>query len=235
MDAQANAHQGHMIQWPSVVFFGHSYIRRLGEFVSTNPSLMGDFGMQGMFQAPFTFGFEGLGGASVATLRAQAADLLNTYDPISVLVLHAGDNEVRSTTDYVVLAQDIVSLAEYLHVELRVRQVVISQLLYRDFTRGCDVWTHNETVRLVNKEVKCKVSALQNPHIVYWRHQGFGRPDVRAELMNEDGIHLNDKGHLKLYQSFKSALVQAMKRLFAEVSTYWEYSIQVLQDILPYT
>ena len=213
------------VQWPSVIFYGHSYIRRFGEFIKGSAGTKPDFGMQDMFHARFNFAFEGRGGATVASLRERVSALYQ-FDPIDILVLHVGDNEITAASDPYVLAESIVELAEFLQARLLVSQVVISQLFFRDLARYCNIETHNDIVKAVNDAIEMRVRFLshsqsQHPcqhrkhHIVFWRHFGFGHPDVRAQLMHTDGVHFNDRGNFKLYRSFKSALVHAMKRLFA--------------------
>ena len=205
----------HLKDKVKVVFLGHSYVRRLGEFVtsSVDPTVQRDFGLSNIFASEFSVSFQGYGGSHVRKMYEVASDVMRRYGQIDILVLCIGGNDIESWTDPQRLACHIFALAEYFHVGHGIEQVVISSLMPRERAR-CSNFI--DLVYLVNGELKERAKRYEEGGIVTWLHRGFAEPNVRQGLMLSDGVHLNHAGNTKYYKSLKTCLVQATKRLHSE-------------------
>ena len=196
-----------------IVFLGHSYIRRLHEFImrSEDEAVCSDFKMNDLFPGQINVQFQGIGGAHVPAVIKRASSVIKECPvQVCIAVLQVGGNDIRRDTDPDKLANHILAAAEYLHFGLEVEQVVISQLFFRESSRVPD---YNEIVNRVNFALSSKIAQGDNGrNITFWRHQGFWSPEVRGEIMLRDGVHFNEVGNVKYFKSLKSCLVQAMKR-----------------------
>ena len=64
--------------------------------------------------------------------------------------------------------------------------------------------------RVVQLNRWVKVMVEGEGSITYWRHpRTFAAPDI----MHRDGVHLNVRGHLKMYRGLRSLLIKTVKRL----------------------
>ena len=194
-----------------VVFLGHSYIRRLRDFIATaaDSDIQFDFRLSDIFGTVNVY-FEGLGGAHIPQVINNAASVLAQQQfPVKVVVIQIEGNDIADWTDHETLANHVVSAAEYIHLGLGVDQVVISQLFFRDFSLVPD---YNNIVHRVNFAISRKIAHYEGNHVVLWRHSGFWALEARTLIMLPDGVHFNDIGNEKYYKSLKSCLVQALKR-----------------------
>ena len=134
MATDAHATQG-------ILLLGHSYIRRLGEFInkSRDPLVQTDFALLALFPQDFSIRFEGIGGAHLPRILNTASKIIpESPVPISIAVLQAGDNDIDRYTESRQLANTFLAAAEFLHVGLDVKQVVLSQLSSRDRVNRLD-------------------------------------------------------------------------------------------------
>ena len=172
-----------------------------------------DFGLNSVFPQRVLVAFEGYGGARVGHMFDWAHSIFARCDaPVDVVYLHIGGNDITDETIPHTLAKSVIALAEYLQESFGVRQVVISQVLFRD-RAYCTRF--NDRAYDVNGSLK---TLLQQDYytergLILWMHKGFSDPAVRSLLMDRDGVHFNDAGNAKLYKSIKSSLIQALKRL----------------------
>lgn len=191
-----------------VLFMGHSYIRRFGEFIRSPPlGVSSTFDMTVDKIEPI---FRAIGGADIDVVSHNMRKWVTGCDP-DVCILHVGDNDIRSNdVDVDFLARAVVNLAIELRMVHNVQYVIISQLLSRRVVRCTDF---NALVVALNKRIEHHVKVASVSGILFWHHHGFWQQQVREGLSHQDGVHLNFDGNVKLYKSFKRALSKALSYL----------------------
>ena len=191
-----------------VLFLGHSYVRRLMEFVhnSNNHKVDPNFALRDNLEIYF----RGIGGSRVQRIDAELPRAARLYSP-TIVYLHIGGNDIlHDSDDMHWLATQIFRLASRLYTEFGVQQVIVSQLLCRRKARCA---SFNDLVVQLNQKLESLITSSSHTGLVFWRHRGFWSPSARAALQHDDGIHLNERGSFKYYESCRSALIQALARM----------------------
>ena len=172
----------------NVLILGHSYVRRLAQFVYTSSmDVSPNFGINiakcKVFYARF-------GGASVHRIHQELRKEVNRVQP-SVVILQVGSNDVkRNSDDPEELATRVLQLARRLVNDFGIAHVVVSQLFLRNKTY-CT--RYNEIVQMMNTHLH---DQLQGERCIsFWRHFGFWNAEVRELLQHKDKIHFNDLGN----------------------------------------
>ena len=189
----------------SVLVLGHSYVRRLGEFVHQSSwDVSPNFGLK---ESQGTVYFAGYGGASVHRIHALLREVLERFMP-DVVVLQVGSNDVRSNgDDPEYLADRLLGLARRLRDEFGITNVIVSQLFFRTVV-PCQ--HYNGIIHEINLHLENKLQ--DERYLSFWKHFGFWNPEVRALLQHQDGVHFNDLGNYKFYKSLRGAILKACKQ-----------------------
>jgi lysophospholipase L1-like esterase len=166
-----------------VAVWGHSYIRRLEDYVAG-----GDFGICGGQRVIVRY--FGRGGA---TAREGPRSLLNDLPDVlainpRIVFLHIGENDLGAVSPQE-LGQLIWRIADQLRRN-NVPDIIVGQLLDMPANRRL-----GQDVRDVNRMLNVVCDSVAT---WYWRHRGgFWSSRIR-NLFSRDGIHLNNVG-LRLY------------------------------------
>ena len=107
---------------PKVLLYGHSFIRRLENFVQR-----ADVSRNFDFNDNTEVSYVGYGGATVSRLRKDSDRIVQSYRP-DILILQIGGNDTVIESDPQVIFNEIVSFARHLHYTLFIREVVVSSL-----------------------------------------------------------------------------------------------------------
>ena len=184
-----------------ILLLGHSYIRRLGQFMEASPAFE-SLGFQGQQVQVFYFG---LGGARLSVGTAfNHCDLENALScKPHVVYIHLGCNDLKITTAEEISAR-LIDLATYISSKPGVRIVCVSQIFPFPSTVQ-----FLESIKKVNDSVKTKFSDVEN--IIYWRHRGFWKPE--ENLFLDDQTHLNLEGRHRYWTSVRFAVKFACSRL----------------------
>ena len=146
-----------------ILFLGHSYIRRLAQFVYSgkNSNVGPEFGLH---TDPVNVVFRGIGGARVRTINDELSRALRQYSP-EIVFLHIGGNDIlHDDDDMKQLATEVFDIAYRLNTEFQVKQVVVSQMLSRATARCAN---YNTLVRQFNVQLASKIKACQCKGIVF--------------------------------------------------------------------
>ena len=199
-----------------ILYYGHSFVAHFQDYVASLPCYMNNFGMEGRQAVVY---YKSLSGAKIDRLiKKSNIDKINKMQP-EIVVLEAGTNDLASVDlEPGEVCDNMVSLARDV-LDCRVREVIVSQVLLR----GKQGLIKNdpdfeEKVYLYNHQIE---SALQYlPRAAFWHHRNLWR-DIEEHV--EDGTHLNDLGHKKLYRSLKGALQAAVTRVRPAWATRGNY------------
>ena len=136
---------------PHVLILGHSFIRRLGQFVDHHSHLDCSF----MLSGAAIFRWQGKGGRTLATIQHDLP-VVESFAPH--IILQLGTNDL-SRLDPLLVGLAIEDLVCTLHDSYSVRLVCVCQTFYR----GADS-VFNVRVRALTKYLKVFLEPLQDCH-----------------------------------------------------------------------
>ena len=186
-----------------VVILGHSFIRRLRDFVFTTP----DYGNLRLFSSQFSVKFRARGGLTIGQL-ASSSNLVNFVGG-DICFLQIGSNDLCNVSLPVKdIANAITSFALFLIVSGKVNIVIIGQVFFRS-PHVTDPRYNDRVIELnMLLESICVNSDLR---LKFWHHHGFWN-DQNMSHLSPDGVHLqnpteNPRPMQKYAQSIKSAIL----------------------------
>jgi hypothetical protein len=182
-----------------VVLFGHSFVRRLKDYIEKNP-IHENLGLSALKFEVCCFGFGGLSLKQRRRLHCVDSKLRLS----DMVILDIGSNDICNP-DYLPdkFAQDLVSYAEFLVIGLQVKRVVIMQLLPRDVLPYSG---YNEHVIQVNNLVQALVTSSELP-LTFWKHRGLWHS--KHCIFSRDGIHLGQEvGYPKYLRSIRDCIIR---------------------------
>ena len=186
----------------TVLILGSSFVTRLEDHLEISWRNLG--------LDPVRFSVKCLGkrGASVKTLTSRGISSRIAAIAPDFIFIQAGAND--ADTDSGVdpkVAQQLFSVAEWLIAGFGVRRVAIMQLLHRSRTRHVGVHRFNETIDVINEQLKQLCHS--NNACFYWRHKGM--KEGLNGCLSPDGVHMNQAGLRKFCLSLREAILFAAK------------------------
>ena len=184
-----------------VLILGHSFIRRLREFVNDN-SL--EYNLTLGIPEPVTVRWRGVGGRTVVKLKEFDLAIVSEFKP-DIIFLQVGTNDLaQRNMSPVTVGSAIEEFVTLLHEKHGVRFICVGQTIKR-----ASPDSFNARVALLARYLKTVLEPL--PYALYWTHRGFWRS--RRPFLSYDGVHLNREGQHKLYKSIRGAVLQAIRQL----------------------
>ena len=197
-----------------VLYYGHSFINHYLKWLQRH---------QGHRNLGFDVNdvvmyYHGDGGACIDRLLQQ--DNLDHVERIApeVVMVEAGTNDISSDLfGPQVLELKLETLIRELK-DRRVRFVIINQVLYRGEAAFPKMTAKQRKLAMklmqcktvsFNDQCERKINAISN--CMFKKHPGLWK-DIE-QCVNSKGTHLNDKGHLKLHNSLRSAVIRAKRRV----------------------
>lgn len=188
-----------------VLILGHSFIRRLREFLASHVSLNTNF----LLAEYCEIKWHGIGGRTVSKVRDFDLGIVEIFRP-DIVILQLGSNDLVDG-DPLSIASAIEDLVTLLHDSFQVKRVCVCQTLYRVSSPA-----YNQRVRDLIKYLKVLLEPL--PYSLYWKHRGFWNSTVG--LYSGDGVHLNARGHYRLYRSLRGAVLRSLHSLHNSTSKH---------------
>lgn len=193
-----------------IVFFGHSHVRRLGEYVERHENLSN-------FELPTTqvvTSFVGRGGLKRKNVLDPAIiSDLRSHSP-QTLVMMFGDNDIKKDSSPQEISLMIFSVISAIRARVpSIDKVVLVQLLPRYLTRNS--W-YNKVAERTNLELSYLArhrSYVRFFLCSFWFPGGRypRRYSADALLFGPDGVHLNEQGNEKLYDKLKSVVISSSR------------------------
>ena len=156
-----------------VCVFGHSYVRRLQEFMERDPVTYGNLGLDRRRVSVECVGVRGATACPGHKCLFEQLDLVLNLQP-SVVFLHLGENDLTAlgSSHPSVISSQIINLAQL--ISQHVPCVYVSQLLPFPANEA-----HREAVIRINSVLQ---SAFQSSTSVqHWKHRGgFWNPPRRC-------------------------------------------------------
>ena len=190
---------------PVVLVLGHSYISRLNNFISRDPT-RDNLALEKSSVLSFMFDVGQDNQPGNVFSASSQLDLVWELSPDAV-VLDLGSNDLcsfGSTPESTVMA--IAGLALRISRIPGVRHVLVCGIISRLFVPK---WKprYNAHVHETNRLLEKFLESLPNVH--FWRHRAFTQNPNRLFL--QDGFHFNDAGMLRYYRSIRGAVMKAYK------------------------
>ncbi|XP_061194948.1 uncharacterized protein LOC133203116 [Saccostrea echinata] len=189
-----------------VLVMGHSFIRRLRDYVftdgdNTNLRLQGD---------QFEVEFRAAGGLTIHRMASDGR--FTSFERIpDIVFLQIGGNDLDNGRDVKTVTRDIISYGNFLVKGCSVQSVIIGQVIWRKRTNS-----YNAKVIELNNALKHWVQQHADANIIFHHHHGFWSSNF--DFLSSDGVHIKcshtDKRHMHKYmQSVKRAILRAANRL----------------------
>ena len=185
----------------SILIMGHSFIRRLRDFIAKNPT---DYYLNLGLNDRVSVHWHGVGGRTVKKLTTFDLNIVRQVQP-DIVFLQIGTNDltVKGMTPLTV-GSAIEDLVRLLHDSYGVQLVYVGQTIKRR-----PIGDFNNKVHLLAQYLKTVLEPI--PYAIYWSHRGFWRN--ASCYLSYDGVHLNGEGQHKFYRSIRGAVINSLKRI----------------------
>jgi lysophospholipase L1-like esterase len=149
--------------------------------------------------------FLGVSGLNMVRIcnSSELFDEIRSFHPDLIILQIGGNDLCKRNYSAMEVAHDITSLASELQFECNC-SVLISQLIPRV---SCPT-DYNDKVQWCNQYLSDLNT--NNSSIALWKHRGIWNPN--EWIYGTDGVHFNDLGKFKLFNSYRAAAVFAMRR-----------------------
>ena len=176
---------------PCALLVGHSFVRRMLEFIERNQD-GGLYSHTFSVDSACTVKTIGIGCRTVDKLIKCDLPAIRSTAP-NVVILDIGLNDLcDEQADPDTVALSILALVEVLLTDLQLRCLVLCQVLPR---KNQPFPEYNERVWRLNGLLWEAVKGIHGAK--FWLHRGLCNPS--RNIFTWDGIHLNDEGHQVLY------------------------------------
>ena len=182
------SHMAAVTPTPRVLVLGHSFVQRLQEFAAQTRS-GGIYDLNLELSRVCSVVFHGIGGRTVD--KYDLAKIRSTAP--NIVILELGSNDLwDKDSDHESIALSIIALAELLRTDLKLRFVVVCEVIAQLMEPFCG---YNQKAAQTNGHLK--ESLCETPETKCWQHRGLIQPSNNA-VYAPDGIHLNSMGNKAL-------------------------------------
>lgn len=182
---------------PKVLLAGHSYIRRLAEYLPPRQFVGGSCDIIWKYQ----------GGCTISGRYPYIASIdqvLSRHGDFDFAILQLGNNDIpifNGQSNLKQLVNRYVQQVRDLCFKHDIKAVLCSEV-----PRGYNGSLDNTSN--FNSILEERVS--MESHISYWRHEGLHKANDTVQL--PDRVHLNSKGQAKFFHSVQKAMTRQIKR-----------------------
>lgn len=181
---------------PRVLILGHSFIRRLKDFIHRNSQLSEDFHIPHVILK-----WHGIGGRTIRKVIRYDLRVVREYKP-NIVILQLGTNDL-TTLHATTVGSEIDELVRLLYEKYDVKLVCVCQTIDRETASP----TFARSVRTLSQYLRVVLEPL--PYALYWSHRGFW--NTKQQFLCADGVHLNTVGQFKFYRSLRGAVLKSLK------------------------
>ena len=146
---------------PRVLVLGHSFIRRLRDFIERNP---GDLDLAFKLKEPAAIFWHGVGGRTVAKAIRHDLHVVQSVRP-NIVIVQLGTNDLSSRPPLLV-GSDLEDFVRLLHDSCGVQFVCVCQTIRRRSSMS-----FNENVNILTRYLRVVLEPI--PYALYWGSQRF--------------------------------------------------------------
>ena len=190
-----------------ILIFGDSFVRRLNVFMNQRYGGYHNYNLDYAVAEVHTYGISGL---TCTRALSHHMDVFYNIRP-TVVFIQLGSNDLcEADMDMHVTIANFMELGRQL-VNLGVRRILYGQVLMRHGPGlPLAVPDYNDRVLTLNHEIWSSLPTTMMPSY-FWRHRGFWLSQF--SLMDNDGIHLNQRGCNRFFRSVRGGLLLALSSL----------------------
>jgi len=182
-----------------VVLFGHSYVRRIGCYLSGSAARMN------LRFDPEVASVEcvGIGGTTVNAGKKCLVDWVDTVVTVldakpNIVFLQIGENDVGHRVDTLTVANSIAVLVHMLQ-DKGVLVIIGQLLLFPAFDKQVIVQTN----MLLEERFK------DQENVKFWKQTGYWQPEANIW----ENVHLNDAGNKRLFCNIRGAVSKSLRKV----------------------
>ena len=181
----------------NVLLIGHSYIRRLAEYMDSSEELE-NLGLPGV-----NVHCIGVSGGTLRQGRRCIRRALSTVPSLHpfVIFIHMGENDLGRISDGCIVSE-VLRFVEYLQRISSCHVVIVSQVI--SFPQNRQLY--RSSVDSVNTHLR---SQLDSTH-VFWHYES-GLINGSASLFHRDRIHLSSGGMHRYWRSIRTAVGRVLR------------------------
>ena len=182
---------------PTVLLFGHSFIRRLWDELQTQFDPWMDEGFK--LSKDAIVHLHGVGGRTVRKLIQYDLSVFSS------LSLHAVTFEI-GTNDLSDLRPDVVGSEFEELIWLLLDSYAVLVIGVYEVIPRVRAPIFNDAALILNQYLRGVLDPI--PNVFCWQHRAFSEPS--RDLYLSDGVHVNSSGQYLLYCSYRGAILQAL-------------------------
>ena len=182
---------------PVALILGHSFVKRLIFDIKSKTHRI--FSLDFNLKDRASVHIHGVGGRTVPKLWKHDLSYVSRINP-DIVILEIGTNDL-SVEDPNVVATSIEVLVRYLHDRFGVKIVGFCLVIPRSSSS-----VFNAKVTQFNHLVHSLLEPIE--YVFCWFHKG-----VSSKFLLRDGVHLNHSGQLRLYRSYRGAILKGLSML----------------------
>lgn len=185
-----------------VLIIGHSFVRRLEEYVS-HSNLRHNMGLS---TDNHLVSYASIPGGRIDNITSLFT-LIESTRP-DMIVIDVGTNDLDSSTPAHLLARRLVNLATHIHSQFNITQVVVLEVLFRTLSGRYSPQSKFFNARVHQFNNMCRSLICRNPSAtpLSFRHH-YGMVDDWQQYIS-DGVHLNNFGLFKYFRSIRSVIIR---------------------------
>lgn len=181
---------------PVILVLGHSFVKRLHKDIEQRSHRQFSHDFELNFKANVCL--HGVGGRTVPKLWKHDLSVVERISP-DIIILEIGTNDL-SDEEPLLVASSVEVLVRFLHDRFNVSVIGFCLVIPRGRLSN-EVF--NEKVSIFNELVRDLLKPLT--YTFCWFHHG-----VSSKFLLRDGVHLNHAGQLRLYRSYRGAMLKAL-------------------------
>ena len=196
----------HLYRPAQAVVVGHSFVRRLEEFLVDKYGPYHNFGLS--YDSVHVHSIY-KGGMTAESARYEYLHRIVDLKP-DIVYLELGSNDIcRRRPEQVGSA--LLDLTYDLQ-NLGVKYVVVGQTIFRE-GRGIPAGKpdYNRDVAILNNYTCAVLDPASSDDTKYWKHRGLWESKLRT--LGRDGVHPNNLGLQRLYRSVRGAIMHAVGKV----------------------
>lgn len=196
--------------WSKILISGHSFARRLSEFLIQDKGVSTNFRL-----GECELDIFGKGGLKFQDWARNLGHTIASFGKPELIIMMIGDNDISFGCSAEEISSQILAFLPLIQGRFGVQNVILCQLMPRFPSKRYSFNPeYNASAKEVNKLLRQGTAHLKN--VLFWEHDFIFFPEDSEvkyqQLKNNflaDGVHLAPSGHSRLYKSLRKAITHS--------------------------